>query len=93
VSNDAYELVLARPARQAIADKLPPAVAEAAVEFITGPLLENPRRVGKSLREPLAGVYSARFGTNWRVLYEIDDVTNIITVLDIRARSEAYKQR
>lgn len=29
-----YELVLARPARQAVADKLPPAVAEAAVEIL-----------------------------------------------------------
>jgi mRNA-degrading endonuclease RelE of RelBE toxin-antitoxin system len=67
-------------------------VAAAAAEFITGPLLEGPRRVGKPLGAELAGVYSARVGHDWRVLYEIDDVQRVVIVLDIRHRSVAYRR-
>ena len=59
------------PARRALADRLPVEVAEAAAGFITGALLDNPQRVGKPLREELAGIYSARLGRAWRVLYEM----------------------
>lgn len=90
---DPYELGTAPPARRALGDRLPPEVATAAAEFITGPLLANPQRVGKSLTEELAGIYSARLGRNWRVLYEIDDTTHTVIVLDIRARSTAYRSR
>ena len=38
---DPYELGMARPARRAISELLPEDVASAAVEFITGPLLET----------------------------------------------------
>jgi mRNA-degrading endonuclease RelE of RelBE toxin-antitoxin system len=68
-------------------------IAAAAVEFITGPLLDNPRRVGKPLGAELAGIYSARLGRDWRVLYEIDDVKQIVIVLDIRHRSVSYRRR
>jgi mRNA interferase RelE/StbE len=88
-----YELGTAASARRALADRLPPEVAAAAVEFITGPLLENPRRVGKALADELVGIYSARLGGNWRVLYEIDDNEHAIIVLDIRARASAYRLR
>jgi hypothetical protein len=37
-----HELGMTRPARRAISDLLPQDVAAAAVEFITGPLLEAP---------------------------------------------------
>jgi len=88
-----YELGTAAPARRALADRLPPEVAAAAVEFITGPLLENPHRVGKALTDELAGIYSARPGRDWRVLYEIDEHARAVIVLDIRARSNAYRPR
>jgi len=90
---DPYELGTAAPARRALADRLPHEVAAAAVEFITGPLLENPQRVGKALTDELAGIYSARLGRNWRVLYEIDDSLRAVVVLDIRPRSGAYRPR
>jgi len=61
----------APPARRALAKRLPIEVASAAAESITGPLLEDPRRVGKPLGAELAGIYSARLGRDWRVLYEI----------------------
>lgn len=91
--NGPYELGTAAPARRALADRLAPDVAAAAIEFITGPLLENPKRVGKALTEELTGIHSARFGTNWRVLYKIDDDKHAVIVLDIRHRSSAYRPR
>ncbi len=90
---DPYELGTAPPARRALAELLPHEVAAAAVEFITGPLLANPQRVGKPLGEELAGIYSARLGRKWRVLYEIDDTKHAVVVLDIRQRSTAYRPR
>jgi mRNA-degrading endonuclease RelE of RelBE toxin-antitoxin system len=62
-------------------------------EFITGPLLDDPRRVGKPLDAELAGIYSARLGREWRVLYEIDDSKQLVVALDIRHRSIAYRRR
>ncbi len=91
--NGPYELGTAAPARRALADRLPPDVAAAAVEFITGPLLENPQRVGRALTEELTGIRSARLGRDWRVLYEIDDDKHAIIVLDIRHRATAYRPR
>ena len=88
-----FELGTAPPARRALAERVPPDVAAAAAEFITGPLLANPRRVGKPLGDELAGIYSARLGRNWRVLYEIDVTRHAVVVLDIRARSSAYRAR
>ncbi|MGL5811074.1 MAG: type II toxin-antitoxin system RelE family toxin [Nocardioides sp.] len=90
---DRYELGLAAPARRSLSERLPPEVAEAALEFITGPLLESPRRVGKILTNELAGIYSARLGRNWRVLYEIDEGKQAVIVMDIRSRSSAYRRR
>jgi mRNA interferase RelE/StbE len=72
---------------------MPHAVAISAVEFITGPLLENPRGVGKPLHEELNGIYSARLAQAWRVLYEIDEDKRTVIVLDIRHRSVAYRRR
>jgi mRNA interferase RelE/StbE len=86
-----YELGTAPPARRAIADRLPAGVAAAAVEFITGPLLDNPHRVGRPLREELSGIYSARLGRDWCVMYEIDEAKRVVIVLDIRHRSVAYR--
>lgn len=90
---EAYELGTAGPARRALAERLPPDVAAAAIEFITGPLLQNPRRVGKALTAELTGIYSARLGRDWRVLYEIDDTRHAVIVLDIRPRANAYRPR
>ncbi|HEY5303007.1 MAG TPA: type II toxin-antitoxin system RelE/ParE family toxin [Acidimicrobiales bacterium] len=59
-------------------------------EFITGPLLDNPRRVGKPLAPPLAPAYSARRG-DYRVLYFIDDASHTVKVTAIKHRSGAYR--
>ena len=88
-----YELGMARPARRAISESLPEDVATAAVEFITGSLLEAPHRVGKPLRDALFGFHSARLGTQWRVLYRIDESKHAVIVQDIQHRSTAYRRR
>ena len=88
-----YELGMARPARRAISEVLAEDVAAAAVEFITGPLLDAPHRVGKPLRGKLMGFRSARPGTRWRVLYRIDESKRVVVVLDIQHRSAAYRRR
>ncbi len=88
-----YELGLTRPARRAISELLPENVAAAAVEFITGSLLQAPYRVGKPLRDELAGFHSARLGTQWRVLYRIDEAKHAVIVQDIQHRAGAYRHR
>jgi mRNA interferase RelE/StbE len=84
---------MARLARRAISEVLAEDVAAAAVEFIAGPLLDAPHRVGKPLRGKLAGFHSARLGTQWRVLYRIDESKRVVVVLDIQHRSAAYRRR
>jgi len=83
----------APPARRALAERLSFEIAAAAGEFITGPLLDDPRRVGRPLGAELAGTYSARLGCDRRVQYEIDDAKHVVIVLDIRHRSAAYRRR
>ncbi len=85
-----YELIVARPAARAIAETLPEPVAAAVIDFITGSLVENPRRVGRELRNELAGIHSARRGS-YRVLYRIDVGERTITVLRIDHRGDVYR--
>ncbi|MEU9831982.1 type II toxin-antitoxin system RelE/ParE family toxin [Streptosporangium sp. NPDC048047] len=87
-----YELRLTRRARQDLAEHLPAKVVPAVWEFITGPLLDNPRRVGKPLDEPLAPQWSARRG-EYRVLYLIDDGRVIVQVVTVQHRGDAYRAR
>ncbi len=93
MSADTYELGMTRPARRTVSELLPEDVATAVVEFITGPLLEAPYRVGKALRDTLSGIHSARLGTQRRVLYRIDESKHAVIVQDIQRRSAAYRRR
>lgn len=90
MSQAPFELVVAGPAARAIAERLTEAVAAAVVDFITGPLLENPYRVGVGLQRELEGIHAARRGT-FRVLYRIDDDAMIVTVLRIDHRADVYR--
>lgn len=85
-----YELVVARPAARSIAETLPEAVSAAVIDFITGSLIDNPRRVGRELRNELAGIHSARRGS-YRILYRIDDSERTVTVLRVEYRGDAYR--
>jgi len=91
VSDDAWTLRIAASAERQLA-RLPERIAAAVVEFLLGPLVENPRRVGHPLQRELAGLWSARRGA-YRVVYEIDDEDRIIDVLRIEHRSDVYRPR
>jgi mRNA-degrading endonuclease RelE of RelBE toxin-antitoxin system len=86
----AYELVLTPPARRAITDQLPEAIATAVISFLATALVADPHRVGKPLRQDLAGIWSARRGT-YRVLYRINDDLREVVVLRIEHRRDAYR--
>jgi mRNA interferase RelE/StbE len=62
-----YEVQWSPAARRALCEQLPETVAAAVVELVLGALRYEPRRVGKPLREPLAGYWSARRAT-YRVI-------------------------
>lgn len=87
---DRHALVITPTARRQLTDALPEAAAFAAYEFIVGPLLDAPYRVGKQLRPPLEDRFSARRGT-YRVLYRVDDEEGVVTVLDVAHRRDAYR--
>ena len=86
----AYELRTTTTVRRALSETLPEAVAAAAYEFITGPLLTDPYRIGKRLLPPMDDRFSARRGT-YRVIYRIDDKTRIVTVVDVAHRRDVYR--
>ncbi len=90
--SERYEVVFTRSARRAFEITLPESVAAAAFEFIVGPLADNPKRLGKPLREPLAPLYSARRG-EYRVLYRIEDNRLVIEIVTIEHRRDAYRRR
>ena len=91
MSDDAWTLRIAASAERQLA-RLPERIAAAVVEFLLGPLVENPRRVGHPLQRELAGLWSARRGA-YRVVYEIDDENRIVDVLRIEHRSDVYRPR
>ena len=62
------------------------------VEFMAGALLDDPHRLGRPLRNELAGLYAARRGV-YRIVYEIDDEAATVVVLRIDHRSTAYRRR
>jgi mRNA interferase RelE/StbE len=87
--SEPYQVQLtARAARDL--QRLPEKVATACAEFIFGPLVENPWRVGKPLRDELVGLHSARRG-DYRVVYAIVDGIRRIEIVHIDRRSDVYR--
>ncbi|MCL1693719.1 MAG: type II toxin-antitoxin system RelE/ParE family toxin [Actinomycetia bacterium] len=86
-----WDLVVAGPARRAV-DRLPSKIAVAVLDFILGPLLENPRRVGKPLRGELSGLHSARVGA-YRVVYEVSAEDHTVRVIYIDHPADVYRPR
>ncbi|MGH3342042.1 MAG: type II toxin-antitoxin system RelE family toxin [Carbonactinosporaceae bacterium] len=85
-----YRLVITPTARRQLAEDLPERVAFAAHEFIVGPLLDNPQRLGKRLHPPLEDRHSARRGT-YRVIYRVDGRKRTVTVVAVARRGDAYR--
>ncbi len=85
-----FEVTWSRQAARAVNRDLPEAVAAACVEFILGPLAQNPHRVGKALRAPFEGLHSARRG-EFRIVYAIYDQRIVVHVIAIQHRRDAYR--
>jgi mRNA interferase RelE/StbE len=85
-----YRVVVTRTTARQLRDRLPESAAAACVEFIFGPLAAAPQRVGAPLRKPFDGQWRARRG-EYRVRYEIDDENNVVRVLDVDHRRDAYR--
>ena len=85
-----YRIRVTRSAARQLAESLPETVAAACVEFLYGPLAQQPQRVGAPLRKPFEGHWRARRG-EYRVRYTINDERSEVIVLDISHRRDAYR--
>lgn len=86
-----WELIVAPSAERTLA-RLPEKAAAAVVEFMLGPLVQDPERVGQALRRELQGFRAARRGP-YRIVYEIDDREWQVRVLRIDHRADVYRPR
>ena len=84
-----FRVVLTRSAARDL-QNLPDKVAPAIIEALYGAVSENPHRAGGELSLQLKGRWSARRG-EYRIVYEIDDVNEVVTVLRIGHRRDAYR--
>jgi mRNA-degrading endonuclease RelE of RelBE toxin-antitoxin system len=82
-----FRVRVSATARRDLETRLPHAVAAAALEFIHGPLAENPHRVGKPLKRDLEGLRAARRG-QYRVVYKVQE--DVVSVVRVRHRSDVY---
>ena len=73
-------------------DRLPPKIAAATVEFMLGPLVEAPRRVGHPLQRELTGLWSARRGA-YRIVYELNEADLVVNVVRVDHRADVYRPR
>ena len=86
-----YEVDWSSAARRAL-QRIPEKVAFAAIEFIYGPLAENPNRVGRALKLELEGLHRARRGDH-RILYRIHENEHSVLIVAIEHRSDVYRTR
>jgi mRNA interferase RelE/StbE len=90
--SESWTVELTGPARRALQQDLPEAVAWAAYTFIIERLPTNPYRLGGELTAPYEGCRSAHLGT-YRVVYRIDEGRRTIYVLAVRLRGDVYGTR
>lgn len=69
---------------------LPLTAAVALHEHLTGPVADNPRRLGKELDKPYEGLWSTRRG-EYRAIYSINDNTATVSVIAVAHRRDAYR--
>ncbi len=91
MTRSGWELLVAPSAERGLA-RLPEKAAAAVVEFLVGPLTDEPERVGHRLRGALDGFWAARRGP-YRIVYEIDRPTRQVRVLRIDHRADVYRPR
>ena len=59
-------------------------------EHLTGPVAENPQRLGKQLDTPLDRLWSTHRG-NYQAIYAIDDERHPVSVVAVAHRRDAYR--
>ena len=86
-----YAVVFTAAARRGM-NRLPLSAATALFEHLTGPVAENPHRLGKQLDSPLDNLWSTRRG-EYRAIYAIDEADHNINILAVAHRRDAYRTR
>ena len=86
---DGYTVVFTAAARRGM-NRLPASAAGALFEHLTGPVAENPYRLGKQLDAPMEELRSTRRG-EYRALYTVDDEERIVAVVAVAHRRDAYR--
>jgi mRNA-degrading endonuclease RelE of RelBE toxin-antitoxin system len=86
-----FEVRVAASAERSLG-RLPERVAAVIVEFVLGPLAEDPTTVGKPLQRELAGYWSARRGS-YRIVYAVDEEAQRVLVVRIEHRADVYRPR
>jgi mRNA-degrading endonuclease RelE of RelBE toxin-antitoxin system len=89
-SAEPYSLRTTPTVRRALVERPPEPIAIAAYEFMIGPLVRDPYRVGKRLLPPFADRFSARRGT-YRIIYRVDEASRAVTVVDVDHRRDVYQ--
>jgi mRNA interferase RelE/StbE len=72
--------------------RLPGKVAVAIIEFVTGPLAEDPWRLSKPLSNDLAAYRGARRG-DYHVILRIDEDAYTVLVSRVGHRADIYRPR
>ena len=88
-----YEIVVA-PAAQRDLKKLPAQVRHAVFNSHLPKIVAAPKSVGEPLHGELNGFWSYHFGhrPEYRVLYAIDTEAQVVSVVFVGTRENAYKE-
>ena len=78
------------PARRQL-ERLPESAAAAIFETLLA-VRENPSRIGKPLVLEHKGRFSARRGP-YRIIYELDETAQLVTVVAVGHRRDVYRPR
>lgn len=90
-AGEPFRVEISSEARRGL-HRLPGKAAAAIIEFITGPLADNPARLSKPLTGELSNYRSARRG-DYRVLLRLDEAAHLVLVVRIAHRAHAYRPR
>jgi hypothetical protein len=82
-----YTLQTTSTARRALTDISSEALAAAAYEFITGPLLDSPHRTASAC----CSLSTTGTAPGAALIYRIDDKDHVVAVVDIAHRRDAYR--
>lgn len=84
-----YEVRIAARAERDLL-RIPEKIGAACLDFIFGPLADDPYRLGGVLSGQLAGLRSSRRGS-YRIVYSIDDALLRIDIVHIAHRGDVYR--